>query len=458
MENLLKNELHLEKKKRKRLSKNWKLYLSTLGVIAIGAGSGVGIYYGVQTNNNPTISANQDLVKAINKENYLKTIAIETTIEQLKNDITPNFIKDQLSENIKNQFNDQLFKLNQLTHADGSKLTNDQLMNVKAIDAVINYNYGEITNQKTKLTINVIVTDQQIVDLINDKTYEINNQSGVTIAKIENQITAEFIGKKLTGAIGNAYNQQKLTINNIVIDGQKVKNSNLIIRKTVQATIEYHYGDIKNQKTKLKIVLINKEQEIVDAIKQITYSIIMPLNTSTDEIIKQITPNFIKKQLNPKLKEFFDDNLFKFNQITINDHKLENNDLKKIGVRTSKINYNYGEITNQTTSLKIYVYTTDHQFVAAIKKASYTIKATIGTKATEIKDQITAEFINKELTGEIASSFVAKDFKFIKIKINGQELQDRDLINVSTIAAEIEYQYGTIISKINNLTIKVTSL
>ncbi len=50
-DNILKNEFMWEEKKaKKKLYKNWKLYASALGIIVIGAGTGLGIYYGINGN------------------------------------------------------------------------------------------------------------------------------------------------------------------------------------------------------------------------------------------------------------------------------------------------------------------------------------------------------------------------------------------------------------------------
>ncbi|MDQ7982620.1 MAG: hypothetical protein REH79_00165 [Spiroplasma sp.] len=56
MTDLLKNEIILEKKKPKKLYKNWKFYTISLGTIIVVTGTGLGIYYGLEANNPGTIS------------------------------------------------------------------------------------------------------------------------------------------------------------------------------------------------------------------------------------------------------------------------------------------------------------------------------------------------------------------------------------------------------------------
>ncbi|WP_338986243.1 hypothetical protein [Spiroplasma endosymbiont of Thecophora atra] len=74
-----------------------------------------------------------------------------------------------------------------------------------------------------------------------------------------------------------------------------------------------------------------------------------------ETITNKITADFIQAQLTGEIKELFNKSSFKFNQITIADHKLNADDLKKATTLKAKINYNYDTITNAETNLQITV-------------------------------------------------------------------------------------------------------
>ncbi len=72
------NELLLgeEQQKKKKLYKNWKLYAIALGIIVIGAGTGLGIYYGINTNHSEVTKI------ALNTLNTSAITGIENMLEQ----------------------------------------------------------------------------------------------------------------------------------------------------------------------------------------------------------------------------------------------------------------------------------------------------------------------------------------------------------------------------------------
>ncbi len=83
-DNILKNEfMWQEQQKKKKLYKNWKLYAIALGIIVIGTGTGLGIYYGINTNHSEVtkIALNTLNTSAISgKENMLEQDAFDTFI------------------------------------------------------------------------------------------------------------------------------------------------------------------------------------------------------------------------------------------------------------------------------------------------------------------------------------------------------------------------------------------
>ncbi|MDQ7982653.1 MAG: hypothetical protein REH79_00330 [Spiroplasma sp.] len=361
-ENLIDQELLLqEKKKQKKLYKNWKLYASALGIVVIGTGTGLGIYYGVNGNNSSTTPAltEQDFVNAIKNAKYQAEIIQETTVEELAAMINVDFIKDQLSENIKNQFNDQLFKLNQITHANGSKLTNDDLLNAKTIDALIDYNYGVIENQTTNLKIEIAeINDQQIVDVINAKNYKLDIVIKSSAQSVEDLITPEFIKEQLTGAIGAAFNDNSFKLAEISVNSEKLADKNLETKGKINAEINYQYAEITEQRTNLIINIFVSDEQIVEIINETNFSVEYKSSVKVETIKNKITGDFIKSQLkDEQISTGFKTNSFELINITFEDEDedrdLEDGDLEAIGPVVTKIHYNYGTFKNQNTSLTI---------------------------------------------------------------------------------------------------------
>ena len=461
-ENLSKNKLLLDEKKgKKKLYKSWKLYAITLGIIGVGLGIGLGVGLGVNANKVPTEIniTDQDIAKAINNASYTTETRINSSTQSIINQVNADFIQTKLTGTIAKTFNIELFKLNKITIGNNNtELSDTDLSVIQTINAKINYNYGSISNQESNLTITVKTSTQQIVDAINKTATHITAAINDKTAVIINQLDGEFIKTQLSEEIANEFNSELFKLNKVTINGNDLQDSDLTTVQTINAKINYNYDTIINQETNLTIVIIASDQQIVDAINNTSFSIATIMNSSAASVTNQITSEFIQNRLPSEFEQPFNPELFKLNKITINGNDLQDSNLATIGIINTKINYNYNSITNQETNLIITISVNDQEIVNAINNVTtYNLFATIGDTTQSITNQLDGEFIKTQLSEEIANEFNSELFKFNKITINGNDLQNSDLTTEQTINAKINYSYDSIVNQVTNLTILVTT-
>ena len=461
-ENLSKNKLLLDEKKgKKKLYKSWKLYAITLGIIGVGLGIGLGVGLGVNANKVPTEIniTDQDIAKAINNASYTAETRINSSTQSIINQVNADFIQTKLTGTIAKTFNIELFKLNKITIGNNNtELSDTDLSVIQTINAKINYNYGSISNQESNLTITVKTSTQQIVDAINKTSTHITAAINDKTAVIINQLDGEFIKTQLSEDIANEFNSELFKFNKVTINGNDLQDSDLTTEQTINAKINYNYDTIINQETNLTIVIIASDQQIVDAINNTSFSIATIMNSSAASVTNQITSEFIQNRLPSEFEQPFNPELFKLNKITINGNDLQDSDLTTITTINTKINYNYNSITSQETNLIITISVNDQEIVNAINNVTtYNLFATIGDTTQSITNQLDGEFIKTQLSEEIANEFNSELFKFNKITVNGNDLQDSDLTTEQTINAKINYSYDSIVNQVTNLTIIVTT-
>ncbi|MDQ7982619.1 MAG: hypothetical protein REH79_00160 [Spiroplasma sp.] len=366
-----------------------------------------------------------------------------------------------MSKNTKSQFNDQLFNLKQISNSDGTILTDDELLNVKTINALINYDYGAIINQTTKLTIKIIVNEKEIVNAINEASYQVQQLVNDQVRNIQAKITGDFIAEQLNDEIGEAFNANIFEIEGLILNGRNLQDRDLTTIGELETQIKYKYGKISGNLTNLKIIVTTAEQQIVDEINRITFTL-ETIEVTVRKIEQLISNNFIKVQLNPEIAEIFKPDAFKLKRITINDRNLEDEDLSisslTLGkIIETKINYNYGTILNQKTNLIIKVAFSQQLVVDAINETTYQVEQLVNDQAIDIETKITGNFIKAQLVGTIEKYFDQDKFLFNKITVNGVKLQNQDLTKVQIIDAKINYSYDEILNQETNLKIKVIS-
>ncbi|MDQ7982705.1 MAG: hypothetical protein REH79_00610 [Spiroplasma sp.] len=459
--NLIDSELILEEKKPKRLYKNWKLYASALGIIVIGTGTGLGIYYGIESNNpvvdlGPAVT-DQDFADAINEANYAITVKVRDVVAEVNKLITPELIHEQLLNEFYEGFNPDSFKFNRIA-IDDRTLEDTDLLGSGPIDAQIDYNYGIIENQTTKLTINVVgVDDQQIVTAINNTNYQ--TEIKVNSATSELSITDEFIKTELSEEVKTAFNPNSFSVNQITVAGEKLKDNDLTTSGPIDAQIDYNYGSFKNQTTNLKIEVTGIDnKQIVAAINSVNnYQLTVNVRDDVTKVTNQIDSKFIKEKLTDKIKTAFNADWFGFNQVMINDRKLNNDDLLVSAPLKVQINYNYGGITNQTTKLTINVVgVDDQQIVEAINDQKYQTEVKVNSAASSVI--IDGNFIKEKLTDEVKVAFIPNSFSVNQITVAGEKLKDNDLTTSGPIDAQIDYNYGSFKNQTTNLKIEVTGI
>lgn len=106
--------------------------------------------------------SDQEVVNEINRVNtYSITVVIRSTVNDVRNQITPNFIKSMLDENTKRKFQDASFNLEKIFNERQEELRDQDLIVDTELNGTFTYNYGNIKNQTVKLRI--IVTESRLV-------------------------------------------------------------------------------------------------------------------------------------------------------------------------------------------------------------------------------------------------------------------------------------------------------
>ncbi|MCL8209865.1 hypothetical protein [Spiroplasma attinicola] len=455
-----------QKQEKKLLYKNWKIYATALGVITVGLAVGLGVGLGVQHAHTVNTNKEHDIANQINQTTYiLPNIINGETVANIKQQITTDFIKNQLNDSNSKNFKANSFKLNSITVTDGNTnrdLQDSDLTKDITINAQINYSYGASKNQVTNLTINISEKRQaEIINAINAITYSISNNGGTDSAKgVAEQITANFIQGQLTEDDNkNAFVTEAFTLTSITVadadDNTKVhnlKDENLVYNTQVNAQINYSYGSSIDNTTNLTIS-VNKatDQQIVDAINDATFSLTSISGDKAESVKSNIT-TVIKEQLNKNIQSSIDTSSIKINSVTVNtdNQELNDNNFDNYGIIiNTKINYNYNEIENQVTDLNITVNANTNQVITIISETTFNLNVTINSSAESVSSLITSDFIKNQLTeGIIQNSFNSDSFNFNSIKVtdnnNDRDLQDNDLADYGTsINAKLIYKYDT---------------
>lgn len=203
----------------------------------------------------------QEIVNAINNVQYETELGFKSSCKNIKEIISPTFIKSKLDDSMQNIFQDQLFNFNQIT-IDDNQLSDKDLATKGIINAVINYNYGSIIDQNTNIILNVKITDRQIIDAIKEN---INNfrEDWRTIDEI---ITAqEFlndipvlaqlaVNDILPGYLKEDYNYKLLKINNVTIDSRKLSDDDFRREGIISINFNFNYHTIKNENIIMQII------------------------------------------------------------------------------------------------------------------------------------------------------------------------------------------------------------
>ena len=463
-----------QKQEKKLLYKNWKIYATALGVITVGLAVGLGVGLGVSNSSHNTTSPEQQIVNAINNTTTAYTLTANTTnpatAASITEQITGDFIKTKLTGNNATAFKAESFQLNSITvGADNHALADSDLTTAGTINAKINYNYDSIKNQITILTITIAVTEQQqVVNAINDITYTVSAVTVNEAAKsITDQINADFIKAKLTGNNATAFKAESFQLKSITVgeDNHALADSDLTTAGTINAKINYSYDTIANQSTTLTFKVNLTDEAITNAINSTEYK--LTTVTAGDEattVSAKINASFIKSPLSEDIQNSFNSESFQLNSITVGEdnHALADSDLTTAGTLTTKVNYDYGSVTNQNITLTITINASDQQIVDAINSSSYTVEAYAGDTTENITNQINGEFIKAKLTdtNNIATSFDSNSFSFSNITVDqdNHALADSDLTTAGTLTTKINYQYGgkEKIAGTTNLTITLT--
>ncbi len=142
---------NIKKEENKKLYKNWKLYATALAIMLIGAGTGLGIYFG--TNNH----SNHSEITKIN----LSTLELKTTISGTEDTTDEKFFQTFLDEN-KNIFGDNLTREQvELTNFNGIKIGQNGRLTITVKEGTNNKFTGSID-----ITLKYRLNDETIIDMM----------------------------------------------------------------------------------------------------------------------------------------------------------------------------------------------------------------------------------------------------------------------------------------------------
>lgn len=138
------------------------------------------------------------------------------------------------------------------------------------------------------------------------------------------------------------------------------------------------------------------------------------------------------------------------NKILINNRSITDADLTGTKLVTAKINYNYGQITKTEATLTINLVSgpiLDQDIANTISNINYEVTITKGETVENLGKLITGEFIQAELTNQIAANFNPSLFKLSSIiSDTGSILTDNDLTTTKIIVGTFNYGYNTLIN------------
>ncbi len=395
-DNILENEfMWQEQQKKKKLYKNWKLYAIALGIIVIGAGTGLGIYYGINTNHSEVTkidlsNLNTDSITGIENMSEQDAfnafvsnskITLEKENVEISNFIQPTYTTEgsvtiKAKENSKKYTGSITLTINAIKQIALSTLnlnfpTIQGIENMKAESAFGIFTYynptiAQYVEVGTFIAPTYTTEGSLIINAIKDSKY-----TGSVTVKInaigQTKLESLNLNTNLTGTekIQNDETGQEafnafLEANSGITDLKDNVEVGTFIAPTYTTEGSLIINAIKDGKYtgSIKItysVLQVSEDQIINEINQGNYQVQTTINSLVSSINEKITKDFIQKQLTGEIAKAFDGNKFTFNKITYNGNDLEDADLLKSQTINAKINYNYGSITNKETNLIINV-------------------------------------------------------------------------------------------------------
>ena len=417
------------------------------------------------------VTEQQQVVNAINDITYtVSAVTVNEAAKSITDQINADFIKAKLTGNNATAFKSESFQLNSITFGeDNHALADSDLTTAGTINAKINYSYDTIANQSTTLTFKVNLTDAEITNAINSTEYTLTTvTAGDEATTVSAKINASFIKSSLSEDIQNSFNSESFQLNSITFgeDNHALADSDLTTAGTLTTKVNYNYGSVIDQNITLMITINASDQQIVEAIDLLSYTVEAYVGDTTENITNQINGEFIKAKLTDtnNIATSFDSNSFSFSSITVGEdnHALADSDLTTAGTITTKINYEYGgkEKIAGTTDLTITLTDVNETAINdAINNTSYEVSTDLGSKATSVTDQINSEFIKNALnkkSNAIANAFNGNLFKFNKVTLgeDNHELTNSDLGKLRVLDAKINYTYN--LSEENSLNLKIT--
>ncbi|MCL8209482.1 hypothetical protein [Spiroplasma attinicola] len=394
-ENLLKNEfMWEEQQKKKKLYKNWKLYAVALGIIVIGLGVGLGVGLSTSHNQQTTpinlntlnnvISGREDMTEDDVFQAFVSNskITLKQDNVEISNFTKPTYTNDgALTITVKENSKKYTGSITLTISAIGQKnlstldlkfprIPGTENMNIESVFGIFTYYNPTIAKyvEAGTFTKPTYTTEGSlIINAIKDSKYtgnvtvKINAIGQTKLSDLELNINltgTEAIQNDETGNIAfNAFLDANSTISDLkdnleigtFVAPTETTDGSLIINAITNSK---YTGSIEVTITHLEIT----SQEIVTAINQIQYTAKVNFKSSIAELKATIVTEFIDTKLTGEIKKAYKADNFTLNGIFNEDNTgLTNENFEHVGTINAKINYNYDNITNQTTNLTITV-------------------------------------------------------------------------------------------------------
>lgn len=424
-----------------------KLITSLLTLLAVTTPIGLSVVACNNNNENSDKEQQYNILLAINKATYNLTVDLENPIDNIKTQITPDYIKNQLSKELQKYFNDKLLKINEITIND-KPLTPKDLNRLCSVPTLLSFNYGQF-NAQTKLILQVKdLHKDQVIKAINQLQYQYINDTASSLQDLHDAINNNFVKDKLDSQIKPFFKDQEFAINKFIKDGHEIKNEDLLVPGITYITVNFTYCSIESNFTLKMILNPSLANEITNTIANNIYDCSITANQTVDYLKTQLTGQYFQNKLLNPLKTKFQANKFLLDELInkTTNKDLIDKDLLIVNQLDIIIKFTYADIQSQTTLKLDIKENLDIKITHSIANNIYAKTINLGTTVSQLLYILDANFIKEKLADQLKDNFNSNNWKILNL-LNAntqQQLIDNDLSQINNLDVSIQFRYADI--------------